>query len=62
MMHRLGYMPIQPSHSKACLIAPVLITNLKKDDYQRQYQLPDGRNCSEINGHEQAQVQKPKSA
>ncbi len=60
MMHRLGHMPIQPLHSKACLTAPVLITNLKKDDHQRQYQLPDGHTCLEINNYEQ--VQKPESA
>ena len=55
MMHRLGYIPIQPSHPKACATAPVLITNLKENAHQRQYQLPDGHACSEVNDHEQAQ-------
>ncbi len=62
VMQHLGYTPISAQTTQSCAAAPVLITNLTTDVHRRQYQLPDGRQCPEVNHYEQDKLRAEKAA
>lgn len=62
VMQHLGYQPISDAATQTCETAPVLMTNLTTDANYRHYQLPDGRQCPEVNYYEQDKLQAEKAA